>query len=86
MTQEALANVARHSGASRVRVTLSGDAAAAQLEIVDDGKGFEVRRTRPGLGLQSMRERIEALGGTMTVASGATGTRLSFRVPIVEGG
>jgi NarL family two-component system sensor histidine kinase LiaS len=86
VTEEALANVARHSSASRVRVTLAGDANAAQLEIVDDGKGFEIRRTRPGIGLQSMRERVEALGGTMTVESGAKGTRLSLRVPLAERG
>jgi NarL family two-component system sensor histidine kinase LiaS len=78
--QEALTNVARHSRATRVSVSFVRDDNAWSLEVVDDGTGFNPRRGRPGVGLQSMRERVESLGGTFVVASGTDGTRISVRI------
>jgi NarL family two-component system sensor histidine kinase LiaS len=83
--QEGLSNVARHSGATRVLVTLTAGNGEASLTIEDNGHGFDRRRTRPGVGLRSMRERVETLGGDVKVESGASGTALSVRVP-VDGG
>jgi NarL family two-component system sensor histidine kinase LiaS len=82
VAQEALANVARHSRASiaNVRVTLGTD--AAELHVEDNGRGFDPRRAPAGVGLHSMRERIEALGGAFTIASNDDGTRLTARVPL----
>lgn len=80
VVQEALTNVARHSRASHVSVTVVREGNAWSLSIVDDGTGFDARRGRPGVGLQSMRERVEAIGGTFAVASSPTGTRISVRV------
>jgi signal transduction histidine kinase len=80
VVQEALTNVARHSRASHVSVGFVREGNAWSLSIVDDGTGFDARRGRPGVGLQSMRERVEAIGGTFAVASSPTGTRILVRV------
>jgi NarL family two-component system sensor histidine kinase LiaS len=81
VAQEALANVARHSRATAalVRIVLAPD--AAELHIHDNGQGFDARRVRLGVGMQSMRERIEALGGVFGIESDADGTTVFARVP-----
>lgn len=68
VAQEALANVAKHSEAGRVEVTLSHPGDAVLLEVVDDGRGFvPPPAAGRGMGLRSMRERVEALGGELRV-------------------
>jgi signal transduction histidine kinase len=69
VTQEALANVARHSHATMVTLALTYAADAVTLLITDNGRGFDARTTRKGVGLDSMRERIERLGGRVQVES-----------------
>ncbi|GAB3857523.1 sensor histidine kinase [Dactylosporangium cerinum] len=72
---EALGNAARHAGASQVTLRLAGDDTRVVLEVVDDGVGFRPglpggAAGRPGrLGLRSMRERAELVGGTLDVMS-----------------
>jgi NarL family two-component system sensor histidine kinase LiaS len=82
--QEALSNVARHSGATRVLVTLTARNGEASLMVRDNGLGFE-RHRRPGVGLRSMRERVEALGGEVKIESGPGGTSVIARVPEPDG-
>ena len=71
--QEALANVARHAGASRVGLTLSYLADMVTLEIRDDGVGFDPGEVRPGdvggFGLTVMRQRVGRLAGTLEIES-----------------
>ena len=70
VAQEALANIARHSGATRVQVALAGDAHKVTLSVTDDGQGFDPATVNGvGVGLHSMRERMEAFDGTLTVQS-----------------
>jgi len=71
LSQEALQNVARHSGATEVRVRISGDSQGIGLSIIDNGKGFDVARsgTQAGLGLISMNERARSLGGRLSIDS-----------------
>jgi NarL family two-component system sensor histidine kinase LiaS len=70
VAQEALSNIARHSQASTVTVKLDATAQHATLAITDDGQGFDPATTRhSGVGLASMRERVEALGGSLLVQS-----------------
>jgi two-component system, NarL family, sensor histidine kinase UhpB len=86
VTQEALTNVARHSGASRVQVQISGEAGDLLLEISDNGQGFHEDETsrRSSLGLLGIRERIEALGGTVQwLGMAARGTRVRVRIPLI---
>ena len=86
VTQEALANVARHSRAPAVRVALRSRPGEVELEVSDSGQGFDQQRRATGVGLQSMRERVEAVGGTLAVTSGAGGTTLLARVPLPDEG
>ena len=80
IAQEALANVAKHSQARRAEVLLAYDADAMTLTVSDDGQGFDLGEPRSGLGLRSMRERAEALGGTLTIESAlGAGTRVQIR-------
>jgi NarL family two-component system sensor histidine kinase LiaS len=82
IVQEALANVARHSGASSVRLELDRDAGGATLSILDDGQGFDVDGEQRGLGLRSMRERAELAGGVLSVESTVgAGTHVVARFP-----
>ena len=69
VAQEALANVARHSEATAVTIDLTFAADAVTLHIADNGHGFDLTTTRKGVGLDSMRERIESLGGRFEVES-----------------
>ncbi len=82
--QEALANVYRHSGARRVRVRATASAGQVRLEVVDDGHGFDPAAVQLGLGLISMRERMEALGGTLSIHSGSAGTRVEAVLPAAQ--
>jgi signal transduction histidine kinase len=77
-----VSNAIRHGKAKIVRVALAnGD--GLQLSIEDDGRGIESAGPRSGgFGLVSMRERAEALGGTMAVGPGAErGTRVEIWLP-----
>ena len=87
ITREALANVARHSGASHASLRLTTHDERVRLEIVDDGRGFEVDAdiARGHHGLANMRARVEAHGGTFDVRAGPNaGTRIIVDVPRPE--
>ena len=89
--QEALTNVARHAHATRVWVGLTGDGDELRLEVRDDGVGLPADNgaTRPrGIGLIGIRERVRALGGTVSLSSGPDGGAcLSASLPLPrEGG
>ena len=82
IADEALANVLRHSGASRVRVALQPAGEVATFEIVDNGRGNR-EDARPGMGLGNMRERAASLpGGQFEFSSSADGTRIGIRFSI----
>jgi two-component system sensor histidine kinase UhpB len=79
VVQEALTNVARHSGATRVRILLGGSAGRLALRIEDDGRGIRDAEIahRDSLGLLGMRERVRRWGGTMQIeGEPGRGTRL----------
>jgi NarL family two-component system sensor histidine kinase LiaS len=81
ITQEALANVARHSHARRVDLALVYNGDSVQLSVADDGCGFDVN-TKHGMGLRSIRERVGSIRGTVQIQSApGHGTRLLVQVP-----
>jgi two-component system sensor histidine kinase UhpB len=84
VTQEALRNVARHSGARAARVTLAGVDGGLELVIADRGAGFDPATVGPqGLGLVSMAERVHLEGGDFQVVSApGAGTKLRARFPL----
>jgi signal transduction histidine kinase len=85
VAQEALANVARHSQASAVTVALELASDAATLTIADNGCGFELGAISRGVGLDSMRERLEALGGRLRVESKpGAGTTIEARLEVAH--
>jgi signal transduction histidine kinase len=85
VTQEALANVARHSHASAVTVALELASDAATLTIADNGCGFDLGTMSRGVGLESMRERLEALGGRLRIESKpGAGTTIEARLEVVH--
>ncbi|HET8943466.1 MAG TPA: ATP-binding protein [Dehalococcoidia bacterium] len=87
IVQEALTNVAKHSGASSVAVKLRRRSNIVTVTVADDGRGFDLRdvtRTEgSGLGLFGMRERLALVGGTVAIESASgRGTTIIARVPL----
>jgi len=83
--QEALTNVARHSGAKRVAVSLRCDTNTLQLTVEDNGKGLDLTRTKRGrsLGLVGMRERASQAGGNWTIQNVRSGgTLVAVSLPL----
>jgi signal transduction histidine kinase len=89
IAQEALANVARHAGATRVGLTLSFIGDVVTLDVRDDGVGFATEPggtvpSGPGFGLAGIRQRVARVAGTLAIESEpGGGTALSARVPAV---
>lgn len=83
IAQEALNNVARHAQATHVRLAMAEDAGAVTLTVEDDGTGFDPSLPYPGhMGLRSMSERAEQVGGKLEIRSApGQGTWLSVRIP-----
>jgi signal transduction histidine kinase len=83
IAQEALHNIAKHARARVVDITLQSLPGGVRLEICDDGVGFDPLGDFPGhLGLKSMRERAERMGGQLHVDSAVgAGTRLRAEIP-----
>jgi signal transduction histidine kinase len=85
LANEALSNVARHSGATRAMVAV--DTAAdgrLRLRIIDNGRGFDPTSVQAGFGhhgLANMRSRAESIGATMDIDSGPRGTTIEIRLP-----
>lgn len=80
IAQEALANVARHSGAHSVALSLQWEAGHPTLRISDDGHGFDPATTASGMGLRSMRERAAAAGAELTIHSDGAGSIVEVRL------
>ena len=89
LVQEALTNVAKHSGAGRVELRVSGGAERLDLLVADDGRGFDPTGEHGGFGVAGMRERVELTGGELRIESRrGEGTRVIASLPLgpVPGG
>jgi PAS domain S-box-containing protein len=82
--QEAVTNALRHSAAKRIRVSFESNKVGALISIEDDGRGFDTQSTvaMSGIGLVSMRERAEIIGGQLLISSvEGKGTSVTLSLP-----
>lgn len=87
VAQEALSNAVKHSRADRVSIRLRRSPRGITLTINDNGAGFDVRAAQHGIGLLSMRERVEQIGGSLFLRSDpGNGTQLEVHLPCAPGG
>ena len=87
IAQETMHNIITHSQAKKVEVELAADDSQILLRIFDDGVGFDPSHAGAGLGLESMRQRVRAVGGFIEISSSPnSGTRIEVRVPYREHG
>ena len=90
VAQEALTNVARHARATQVRMSITEVSGSIRMEINDNGKSFPVGKTllaknNKRLGLVGMRERVEMVGGHLTIKSApGTGTTVCAEIPFTS--
>jgi signal transduction histidine kinase len=83
VVREALSNAAKHAQASTVTISAAIEEERVVVEVADDGRGFAEDAVRVGRGIDNMRERAEALGAQLEVASGErTGTRVRLVAPL----
>src|SRR5947207_9557726 len=86
LAQECFHNIAKHSGASTVNLSLHYTDGLLRLNVDDDGVGFDLKAAqekRSSFGLTGMRERVALLGGKLTILSAPRrGTRISVELPV----
>lgn len=87
IARELVYNVAKHAAARTGSIALDTDGKNLVLSVSDDGRGFgdtnDARRRRPGFGLFSVRERVHLFGGDILVATTASGSSVSVRIPLL---
>jgi signal transduction histidine kinase len=80
--QEALTNTLKYAHATHFETRLSFNAKEVRLELQDDGNGFKMNGGHDGFGLIGMRERVEQIGGSLTIASArGKGTKIVVVLP-----
>jgi PAS domain S-box-containing protein len=87
VVQEALTNVFRHSGSHRAWVRVWAAGSYLQASVEDEGKGIErgkAESKKPGVGIQSMKDRLRVFGGALEFRSGRRGTRVIATIPLTE--
>jgi len=91
LVQEALTNIHRHSDSKTASVHVSLEGQNVRVEVTDRGKGIPreqltaIRTGTSGVGIRGMQERLHHLGGTISIESSGTGTRVLANVPIGKG-
>src|SRR5439155_6361199 len=84
LVQEALNNVSKHSLARHASLSVRAGRGKIEIEVADDGVGFEPALVREGFGLVGMRERAALLGGSLEVGSTrGSGTRVRAEIPLL---
>ena len=84
LVQEALTNVAKHAKADHARVAVAVSAGRVEIEVADDGAGFDPSVHTGGFGLAGMRERVALSGGQLTITSNDAGTAVRAVIVISE--
>jgi PAS domain S-box-containing protein len=87
IAQESLNNVVKHAEAKEVQINVKYEDKSVSLEMMDDGKGFDIETASQsgGLGLTGIKERVQQLAGSLEIESASgKGTRLTVRIPVNE--
>ena len=84
LIQEALSNVAKHARATSVRVRARRAGEVIEIQVADDGEGFDTGARGDGFGLVGMRERVALVGGRVDVSSSPQGTIVRATVPVAQ--
>lgn len=79
---QALQNVIRHADNARSTITLDVGGDTIACSVRDEGPGFDTFSSEPGMGMQIMRDRVDALEGTLDVRSGNAGTTINISIPV----
>jgi signal transduction histidine kinase len=83
--QEVLTNTLRHADASHFAAQITFAWNEVRLELRDNGRGFDPERKHDGFGLLGMRERVEGMGGQLTIQSASgKGTTISIILPLAN--
>nr|WP_297348192.1 ATP-binding protein [uncultured Glaciecola sp.] len=83
ITQEALTNITKHANAKHVKLFVSCHHQTLRLDIIDDGKGFEIDNTTKGIGLTSLQDRAKAFNAELVIQSHVNkGTHISMVIPV----
>ena len=88
LIQESLTNIHRHSGSQTALIRLKREETGVKLEVIDHGKGFASpkdavdARSKSGVGILGMKERVRSLSGTIAFSSGSQGTTVEARLPV----
>lgn len=83
LVQECLNNAIKHAEPSTIEIGISQNDGKLELEVADDGKGFDTQTYANGLGLRNLQSRIEAIEGELTLhSSPGTGTRIKMSVAL----
>ncbi len=82
--QECISNIIRHSGATRVHISLTARGAMVELRIEDNGHGFANPVRGTGIGLEALHEHSNALEGSCEISSGPAGTTVVVQLPLAE--
>ena len=85
IVQELVNNVIKHAQASKVEIRLSIAEKKINIEVVDNGKGFDTKVKASGIGVRSMKSRVHNLGGEIDIKSVIDkGTEISLSIPIYQ--
>ncbi|MCA9922680.1 MAG: sensor histidine kinase, partial [Anaerolineales bacterium] len=85
IAQEAMGNIARHARAQHVTISLQADAHQIELQIADNGQGFNTANVPTGMGLANMQKRADDSGGTLRIDTNpGKGTTIRFTLPLIE--
>ncbi|MDT0642216.1 sensor histidine kinase [Zunongwangia sp. F363] len=80
--QESLSNIIKYAQASNVFISFSIADKSLEMEVVDDGCGFDTEKSAKGIGLSNMQSRAKDLGGKLKVNSGEEGTKIELEIPL----
>lgn len=84
IASEALANAIRHGAPRRVKVVLRRRGDLLEIVVSDDGTGFEPQAPTPGVGLRSMQQRADELGGRCNIVTSRSGTTVRALLPLAR--